>query len=241
EVPVPDAFLRAGKREHQAFFAGAQRGVGAFALGDVSKRRDERALIMATEARDNTFHVDDGLIHRREPRFERPWSPAGKHLVDRLAHIALTIAVKALDERRAGQRTIECTFEEGSRGGVQKRDAIVLDNENALRNGIDKLFFLCSPHRLAGHIESLVPSMMSFKPRRTGIAKTKQELWDAGSVHLKWHRLTHGENHNANVPTPGGSHPGRRNRGRRQRAAERRSRPPGARGGTRVCTLDGHP
>ena len=42
EVPVPDAFLRAGKGQRQPLFAFAQRGVGALALGDLAHRPDDR-------------------------------------------------------------------------------------------------------------------------------------------------------------------------------------------------------
>ena len=41
EAPVPDAFLGAGERQPQPFFALAQRGLRALALGDVEVRADD--------------------------------------------------------------------------------------------------------------------------------------------------------------------------------------------------------
>ena len=41
EVPVPDAFLRAGERQRQPLFALAQRRLGPLALGDVEVRADD--------------------------------------------------------------------------------------------------------------------------------------------------------------------------------------------------------
>src|SRR6185436_20113145 len=41
EVPVPDAFLRTGERERQAFFARTKSGLGAFAFREIEMRADE--------------------------------------------------------------------------------------------------------------------------------------------------------------------------------------------------------
>ncbi len=74
QVPVPDAFLRAGKGQRQPLFAFAQRRVGTFALGDLAHRPDDRlpARVEVVDARERDLDVghaavgaDDLLLERR--------------------------------------------------------------------------------------------------------------------------------------------------------------------------------
>ncbi len=61
EVPVPDAFLRAGEGQLQPLLALAQRRFGALALGDVEVRADDaddRAAGLAADRKAAREHVD---------------------------------------------------------------------------------------------------------------------------------------------------------------------------------------
>ena len=61
EVPVPDAFLRAGERECQALFAFEQGGVGALPFGDIEVSADDandRAIGLEADRKSARQHVD---------------------------------------------------------------------------------------------------------------------------------------------------------------------------------------
>ncbi len=62
EIPVPDAFLRAGERERQSLFAHAHRAVRAPACGDVADRNLNAGILQSCAAQLGNGHAAVALV-----------------------------------------------------------------------------------------------------------------------------------------------------------------------------------
>ncbi len=139
EVPVPDAFLGAGKRQRQPLFAFAQRRVGALALGDLAQRPDDGGSarrgpteVEVIDARDGDLDVGDAAVGPDDLFLERGRGGSGHQTLEAEAVRPASVGVEDRGNRSADElgRIGDAAQAAGRRVG--EHEPVVLADEDAV-------------------------------------------------------------------------------------------------------------
>ncbi len=128
EVPVPYAFLRAGKREGQSFFALAQRGFRALALGDVTEHHLHRGRFLSIEQRARDFDIEGNLVPSDNPGVEPSGRVPGPDTPEVRLDPGATLWRKHVEQRASNDlRWIGRTTQLHG-GGIEECDPCIADD-----------------------------------------------------------------------------------------------------------------
>ena len=131
EVPVPDAFLGAGKGQRQALFAFAQRRIGAFALGDLTHRPDD-GVSGYGRARHRDLDVGNPAVWPDDLFFEGRHGVAGHQALEAGPVRSLSVGAEDAGERRAGELGRVGDAAQASGRRVGEDEPVVLADEDAV-------------------------------------------------------------------------------------------------------------
>ena len=132
EVPVPDAFLRAGERQRQPLFALAQRRLGALALGDVPHDDLDRAALLVFELGAGDFDFGNRSVEANDFRFDERDRFARQQSFNPFADERMTVWVKDVERRFAEDLFGSRRADQPDRCGIHQHDAGILADEDAI-------------------------------------------------------------------------------------------------------------